>query len=56
MSYCFLGSRKLVGVGLCNVASGWVGSCVTTIEKPRELDKSRAMPMKIVDKHTPCGG
>src|SRR5439155_21988916 len=23
--------------GLCDVASGWVGSCVTTIKKPREL-------------------
>jgi hypothetical protein len=38
---------ELVGVGLCNVASGWVGSCVITIEKPRELDKSRAVPMKL---------
>jgi len=44
---CFLGSRKLVGVDLCNVATGWVGSCVITIKKPCEwAGKSRTKPMK----------
>ena len=47
-SCCFLGSRKLVEVGLCNVARGWVGSCVITIKKPRELaGKSRTMPVRL---------
>ena len=36
----FPGSRKCVARGLCNVASGWVGSCVTTTKKPRELAAS----------------
>ena len=45
---CFLGSRKLVGVDLCNVATGWVGSCVITIKRPRELaGKSRPMAVRL---------
>jgi hypothetical protein len=47
-SCCFLGSRKRVGVGLCNVARGWAGSCIFTIKKPRELaGKSRTMPVRL---------
>ena len=39
-----VGSRKRVVRSLCNVAKGWVGSCVITITRLRELaGKSRPM-------------
>ena len=47
-SCCSVGSRKLVGTGLCNVARGWVGSCVITIKRLRELaGKSRPMAVRL---------
>ena len=47
-SCCSLGSRKLVATTLCNVARGWVGSCVITIKRLRELaGKSRTMPVRL---------
>ena len=43
-SCCSVGSRKRVVRSLCNVARGWVFSCVITIKKLRELaGKSRPM-------------
>ena len=43
-SCCSVGSRKRVVRSLCNVAKGWVGSCVITITRLRELaGKSRPM-------------
>ena len=35
-SCCSVGSRKRVARSLCNVARGWVGSCVITIKRRRE--------------------
>jgi len=47
-SCCSVGSRKLVGTGLCNVARGWVGSCVITIERPHDLaGKSPTIPVTL---------
>jgi hypothetical protein len=39
MCCCSRGSRKRVGMGLCNVASGSAGSCGITIKKPRDQPK-----------------
>src|SRR5450631_331458 len=36
-SCCSVGLRKLVGTGLYNVATGWVGSCAITIKRLHEL-------------------
>ena len=47
-SCCFVGSRKRVVRSLCNVARGWVVSCVITIKKLRELaGKSRPMAVRL---------
>src|SRR6266478_8055905 len=47
-SCCSIGSRKRVVRSLCNVARGWVGSCVITIKRPRELaGKSRPMAVRL---------
>ena len=47
-SCCSVGSRKLVVRGLCNVARGWVGSCVITIKRLHELaGKSRPMAVRL---------
>jgi hypothetical protein len=35
--YCSIRSGKLVVKSPCNVARGWVGSCVITIKTLREL-------------------
>ena len=53
---CFPGSRKCVARGLCNVASGWVGSCVTTTKKPRSRPQVSNDADEFVAKHTPCQG
>jgi hypothetical protein len=47
-SCCSIGSRKRVVRSLCNVARGWVGSCVITIKTLRELvGKSRPMAVRL---------
>ena len=47
-SCCSVGSRKRVVRSLCNVARGWVVSCVITIKKLRELaGKSRPMAVRL---------
>ena len=47
-SCCSVGSRKRVVRSLCNVARGWVGSCVITTKKLRELaGKSRPMAVRL---------
>jgi hypothetical protein len=46
---CFVGLRKLVGTSLCNVARGWVGYYIFTIERLREwAGKSRTMPVRLL--------
>ena len=48
-SCCFLRFQDIVARSLCNVASDWVGSCVFTIERLRELaGKSRTMPVRLL--------
>src|ERR1019366_7858846 len=47
-SCCSVGLRKLVGTGLYNVATGWAGSCVTTIKRLHELaGQSWQMPVRL---------
>jgi hypothetical protein len=47
-SCCSVGSRKRVVRNLCNVARDWVGSCVITIKRLRELaGKSRPMAVRL---------
>src|ERR1019366_2775718 len=47
-SCCSVGLRKLVGTGLYNVATGWVGSCVITIKRLHELaGKSWRMAVRL---------
>ena len=47
-SCCSVGSLKRVVRSRCDVARGWVGSCVITIKKLRELaGKSRSMAMRL---------
>ena len=47
-SCCSAGSRKYLVRSLCNVAKGWVGSCVITIKRLRELaGKSRPMAVRL---------
>ena len=47
-SCCSAGSRKRVVRSLCDVARGWLGSCVITIKKLRELaGKSRLMAVRL---------
>ena len=44
----FTKENELVVRSLCNVARGWVGSCVITIKKLRELaGKSRPMAVRL---------
>ena len=47
-SCCSVGSRKRVVRSLCNIAKGWVVSCVITIKRLRELaGKSRPMAVRL---------
>jgi len=47
-SCCSVGSRKLVGTGLCDVARDWAGSYVISIKRLRELaGKSLTMPVTL---------
>jgi len=47
-SCCSVGSRKRVVRSLCNVARGWVVSCVITIKRLRELaGKFRPMAVRL---------
>jgi hypothetical protein len=55
ISCCFLRIRKRVKVGQCDVARGWVGSCVITIKKPRELTgKSRMITVTLTVELRQC--
>ena len=48
MSCCSAGSGKRGVRSLCNVARGWVVSCVITIKRLRELaGKSRPMAVRL---------
>jgi hypothetical protein len=47
-SCCSVGSLKRVVRSLCNVTRRWVGSCVITIKKLRELaGKSQPMAVRL---------
>ena len=45
-SCCSVGSLKRFVRSLCNVARGWVGSCVISIKRLREL-AGRSRPMAV---------